>query len=220
MMRAPKVLVILFIISTHYASPAAAHTFRGKGDTVNVASSGISITPGRDWNRLDGKPGKNVEVWTLDGEQLNEVTFYGGIEPGQPLIKERDKKREPLPRLESNTLILDIPELLQNTYRASRKISSFTVLSSIPDTFMGHAGTRFIYQYTDQNTLPRKGEARAILVNQRLYMVTFDAPRLYYFDRTLEDFRALTGSAKTRRLGQSGNLFAFRRSSVMLAFGN
>src|SRR3546814_3117622 len=57
------------------ASPAAAHKLRVSGEAVAVADSGVTVTPGRDWNRLDAKAGKNTETWTLDGEQLNDVTF-------------------------------------------------------------------------------------------------------------------------------------------------
>src|SRR3546814_4383748 len=48
------------------ASPAAAHKLRVSGEAVAVADSGVTVTPGRDWNRLDAKAGKNTETWTLD----------------------------------------------------------------------------------------------------------------------------------------------------------
>ena len=37
--------------------------------------------------------------------------------------------------------------------------------------------------------------ARAVLIGGKLYMATFDAPRLYYFDRFVGDYRALADSA-------------------------
>ena len=49
---------------------------------------------------------------------------------------------------------------------------------------------------SDHDELPRRGEARAVIVGKELYMVTFDAPRLHYFDRTVADFRALADAAK------------------------
>jgi len=56
-------------------------------------------------------------------------------------------------------------------------------------------GIRFTYEYVDADNLPRKGEARAALIKGQLYMATFDAPRLHYFEATLDDFHALTDSA-------------------------
>jgi len=51
---------------------------------------------------------------------------------------------------------------------------------------------------TDLDHLTRKGEARAAIIEGKLYMVTFDAPRLHYFDLTIDDFRALADTARLR----------------------
>ena len=174
---------------------AAANAYREMGKATNVAGSILSVTPPRDWNRLDAKPGKFAETWTLDGEQLNDVTFYGGVEAGKPLVKEQDKKRRPLPKFTAATLLIEIPELLEGTYRAYKQIGAFKVTSTRPDRFLNREGVSFTYEYIDRDELPRKGEARAVVVDKKLYMVTFDAPRLHYFDRTLPDFRALVDTA-------------------------
>lgn len=184
------VLALLFV------NPVHANAYREKGKVVDVARSKMRVTPARDWNRLDIKPGKYAEVWTLDGEQLNDVTFFGGVEPGQPLVRERNKKRDPLPKFTARTLLIEIPELLERTYRAYKHIGNFAVVSSKPDRFLGQDGVHFSYEYTDQDNLPRRGEARATVVAKRLFMVSFDAPRLHYFDRTVSDFRALADSAQ------------------------
>lgn len=177
-------------------SPVHANAYREKGKAAEVADSGMMVTPPRDWNRLSAKPGKYTEVWTLDGEQLNDVTFYGGVEHGKPLLKERDKKRAPLPKFTASTLLVEVPELLEGTYRAYKQIGGFTVTGSKPGRFLEREGVVFTYEYVDQDELPRKGEARAVFVGEKLYMVTFDAPRLHYFDKTLADFRALSDAAK------------------------
>ncbi|UIJ44036.1 hypothetical protein LZK98_13210 [Sphingomonas cannabina] len=162
---------------------------------MTVADSAVSVTPSRDWNRLGVSAGKNTETWTLDGDQLNDVTFYGGIAAGKPLIKERSKKKEPLPKFTKDTLIVEVPELLESTYRAYKQIGTFSVASTEPAEFLGHEGVRFTYTYTDSDNLPRKGEASAAIIKGSLYMMTFDAPRLYYFDQAVGDFRALVKSA-------------------------
>lgn len=176
------------------AGPAAANGYREKGKPAVVAKA-ITVTPPRDWNRLTFQRGEAAETWTLDGEQLNDVTFYGAIETGQPLVREVSKKRKPLPKFTAATLLVEVPELLEGTYRASRDIGTFAVTGSAPDRFLGHAGIRFTYEYVD-DALPRKGEGRAALIGGRLYMATFDAPRLHYFDKALADFRALIDTAR------------------------
>jgi hypothetical protein len=177
------------------APAAVANAYRAKGKPAIVANSRMKVTPPRDWNRLSMRPGKKAETWTLDGEQLNDVTWYGGIAAGEPLIRERSKKREPLPKFTRETLLVEVPELLEATYRTEKSIGTFSVTGSMPDRFLARDGIRFTYDYVDNDNLPRKGEARATIVSNVLYMVSFDAPRLHYFDKTLPDFRTLSDSA-------------------------
>ncbi|MDV3457600.1 hypothetical protein RZN05_11445 [Sphingomonas sp. HF-S4] len=177
-------------------APASGHKLRAKGEAVTVADSGLTVTPGRDWNRVSGKPGKNAETWTLDGGQLNDLTFFGGIEPGKPLVKERHKKKDPLPKFGKATLLVELPELLEGTYRAYKKIGAFQTLSTAPTKFLGQDGVAFTYEYTDEDQITRKGEAVAAIVGGKLYMVSFDAPRLHYFDRAIGDVRALVATAR------------------------
>ncbi|MDC0887302.1 hypothetical protein OAS19_05890, partial [Altererythrobacter sp.] len=139
--------------------------------------------------------GKRAETWTLDGELLNDVTFFGGITHGRPLVKERDKKRAPLPKFEKSTLLVEVPELLEGTYRAYKQIGLFELTSIEPGEFLNQDGVRFTYRYVDKDGLTRKGEARAAIFEQELFMVTFDAPRLHYFDQTAPAFRALADTA-------------------------
>ena len=173
-----------------------AHKLIEQGQAVVVAKSGLSVVPGRAWNRLSGSVGKNVETWTLDGPQLNDITFYGGIPSGKPLVKERNKKREPLPKFSSKTLLIEIPELLEGTYRPYKNVVAFEVQSIEPTKFLGADGVSFSYEYADNDGLTRKGEARAAIVGGKLYMITFDAPRLHYFDKNLPDFLTIVGTAK------------------------
>lgn len=180
------------------ASPANAHKLREKGAEFDVADSNVLVTPSRNWNRLSVKVGKRTETWTLDGEQLNDVTFFGGIEPGAPLVKEKSKKRDPLPKFTKSTLLIEIPELLEGTYRTYKQIGAFQLLSTEPQKFLGQDGVTFTYEYTDVDGLTRNGEARAAIISGKLYMATFDAPRLHYFARNVDDFRALASSARLR----------------------
>jgi hypothetical protein len=191
-----KTIPTLFVLSAiAITSPAVANGYRETGKTVKVAKSELTVTPPQDWNLLSVRLGKNAETWTLDGEQLNDVTFYGGIAIGNPLVKERNKKREPLPKVGKNMLLIEIPELLEGTYRAYRNIPVFKVTSTEPANFLGNEGVQFTYEYVDNDKLTRKGEARATLIKGKLYMATFDAPRLHYFDKGLEDYRALLETA-------------------------
>lgn len=190
---------VLFIsAATALTAPAvlSANDLIKSGETVAVAKSTLSITPPRDWNKLSARPGKKAETWTLDGERLNDISFYSDIAPGEPLLRERSKKHDPLPKLRSNSLLTDVPELLEGTYRAYFGIAVFSVGTSKPTKFLNEPAIQFTYEYVTPDELTRRGEAIAALRNGKLFMMTFDAPKLHFFDRNIEDYRALVATAK------------------------
>ena len=191
-----RLLALAMVPAIIFAQVADAHKLREKGVRVAVAESAVSVVPASDWNRLNGNVGKNTENWTQDGAQLNDLTFFGGIAPGNPLVRERSKKREPLPKFTASTLLVEVPELLESTYRAYKKIGAFSLTLTEPVKFLGQDGVRFTYTFTDADELTRKGEARAVIIKGKLYMITFDAPRLHYFDRSIGDFQAMIESAR------------------------
>lgn len=191
--RAMQVFVLAMLM---VAGSAQAHKLRSAGVPVTVADSTLTVTPARDWNRLDVNIGKNTENWTVDGQQLNDITFFAGITDGRPLVRERSKKREPLPKFTGTTLLVEVPELLENTHRTYKLSGSFRMMSVAPEPFLGHDGVAFAYEFVDQDNLTRQGEARAAIIAGKLYMMTFEAPRLSYFAKGIADFRALAQSAR------------------------
>lgn len=189
-------VLLAALVAALLPSAATAHKLREQGVAVTIADSSLTVTPGRDWNRLDGNIGKHTESWTLDGGQLNDLTFFAGIEPGKPLVRERSKKREPLPRFSTSTLLVELPELFEATYRSAKQIADFRVTDVQPMRFLGQEGVMFAFEYVDGDELTRMGEAHAAIVGGRLYMISFDAPRLHYFARTVEDYRRIVASAR------------------------
>jgi hypothetical protein len=161
-----------------------------------VAKSALTVTPGNEWNKLGARPGRNSETWTLDGDLLNDVTFYGGIPSGKTLFREISKKHKPLPRVSSTMLITDIPVLLENSYRIALDTPLMAIDAIEPAEFLGTKGIRFTYSFALPNEeLRRCGEARAAMVKGKLYMITYEAPALHYFDTSVSAFRQLADSA-------------------------
>lgn len=191
-----SILVISAMMAPAIPHPAFANGLIKSGEPVTVAKSQMSITPPRDWNKLSRRPGKKAETWTLDGESLNDISFFADIAPGEPLLRERSKKHDPLPKLRPNSLLTDVPELLEGTYRSHYGIAVFALGATTPTKFLGESAVRFSYEYVTPDQLTRRGEAIAMLRNDRLFMITFDAPKLHYFDRNIEDYHALVATAK------------------------
>ena len=180
------------------AGPAVAgFKLMPRGVPVAVRSSTLTVTPTIDWNRLGSKVGRNAEAWTLDGQSLNEVTFYAGIGAGQTLFREVDKKNKPLPKFSEKMLAPEIVQLFESSYRVAAGTPLFGVDEAGPATFMGRPGFRFRYNFTVQDEeIRRTGEAIGAVVDGKLYLIAFEAPTLHYFDRDVEAFRALAASAR------------------------
>lgn len=179
------------------ASPVqAGNSLIAPGAKILVAKSTLAVTPASEWNKLGARPGRNSESWTLDGDGLNEITFYGGIADGRTLFREVDKRNRPLPKVSGTMLITDIPALLESSYRIALNTPLMSIDSVEPARFAGTAGVRFTYSYTRPDSEVRRlGEARAAMIGGLLYMTTYEAPALYYFARDLTAFRQIADSA-------------------------
>lgn len=174
------------------ASPLSAHKVIEPGLNDKIVKGAFSANPQTRWNRLQQRDGEYQEVWTIDGDRLNRVVFYGGVPVGEPLLRERDKKRDPLPDVTGNMLLPDIPLLLERTYRTKYGIAIMTIGKQEPATLDGRPAIAFDYTFIDpEYEVETKGEAIAALENGRLYLVAFEAPAVYYFDRDIQKFRDL-----------------------------
>jgi hypothetical protein len=179
------------------AAPAlAGWKLTGHGTAVAVAKGTLKVTPGEEWNRGSARPIPKGELWTLDGVTLNQLYFVSGLVPGETLYRDGLKKDRPLPRMVGAMQLTDIPEFFESSNRLVLNTSVFQVTATEPTRFGGHDGVRFRYEYAIQNsTLTVKGEAVATIADNKLYLISFAAPSLFYFDRDRAKAEAIMASA-------------------------
>ncbi|MGL5836882.1 MAG: hypothetical protein ACRCY3_00090 [Sphingorhabdus sp.] len=196
MTKKSRILVFTVTVALATSPVMAGYKLMAAGKPVTVAKSGLMVSPSQDWNRLGARPGRNAESWTLDGLLLNDVTFYGGIADNTTLFREVDKKNRPLPRFSKTMLPTDIPQLFEGSYRVANGTALMSVDKIEPATFAGKSGVRFAYSFTVQGEeVKRKGEATGAIVDGRLYMISYEAPVIHYYNRDLESYRKLVSSA-------------------------
>ncbi len=162
---------------------------------IAVAGSTLSVTADPGWNRWTKRPIKKAEVWSLDGPLLNRLDFFAGIAPGEPLAREHNKKREPLPKFRAAMRAPEIAELIERTLRITESAPDFVVEAVAPAAFAGDQGFRLRFRYT-KGELVRRGEARGRVVGGKLYLITYAAPALHYFDTGLSRATAIMDSAR------------------------
>lgn len=193
-------LVIGFAL---FSTPAlASNTLIPEKVSVAVAKSPLTVTPSREWNKMGARPGRKSETWTIDGDGLNDVTFYGGIENDTTLFREISKRSKPLPHFASTMLLTDVPTLFENSYSIALDTQLIKIDTVEPIDFLGRKGVHFTYTFSRLNEeVRRKGEASATIVDGKLFMITFEAPDVFYFQRDLPAYRAIVSTATLAQPG-------------------
>lgn len=177
------------------AGPVQAGRLKPAGVAVAVARSPLMVTPVQAWNK-GARPGRLSESWTLDGLSINELTFFGGILDNGTLFREVDKTNRPLPRFSKTMLAPDIAQLLETSYRVALGTPLIKIETIEPARFAGADGFRFTYSFAVTDEVKRLGEARGAVIDGKLYMMTFEAPRIHYFERDVEEFRKIADGAR------------------------
>ncbi len=179
---------------------SASNTLIAAQAPVAVAKSPMTVMPDREWNKMGARPGRNSESWTIDGDGLNEVTFYGGIEADRTLFREVNKRGTPLPRFSSTMLLTDLPALLEASYRIALNTPVMTINTVVPTTFLGQKAVQFTYTYSRvDEEVRRRGDAVAAIIGGKLFMTTFDAPDVFYYRRDVAAYRAIVATAAIAR---------------------
>ena len=113
------------------------------------------------------------------------------------LFREVNKRAKPLPHFSATMLLTDIPTLFEASYRIALNTPAMTIDSVEPTTFLGSRGVRFSFTFSRfDEEVRRKGEASAAIVGGKLYMISFEAPDVYYFSRDLPAYRAIVASSR------------------------
>ena len=191
-----KRLALALALSAIATGAAAGNSLIVQNQAVAVAKSALTVKPAHEWNKMGARPGRNSETWTLDGDTLNDLTFYGGIEDGRTLFREVDRRGKPLPRFSATILLTDIPSLLENSYRVALGTPLMTIGKVEPAKLAGKKAVRFEYMFVRQGEdVRRRGEGYAVIMQGKLFMITFEAPVLYYFDAGIDNARQVINSA-------------------------
>ncbi|WP_439576364.1 hypothetical protein [Elioraea sp.] len=195
-------LVILALALLVTACAAYSLAPAGAPQTVQ----GIVVVPGQSFNRSTAfnraltLPDR-VEIWTTDGEELDRLTFFGGIADGAPLGKlppDRSDREQPLPVFRAGMAEGDIADLfVANIVRLGR--APAVVIDAIrPATFLGLPGFRFDFSYSGGDEIDRRGSALATVRDGRLWMIVFEGTRLLHHDRLMPEVERIFATARLR----------------------
>ncbi len=178
------------------AAGCAQITHVATGDTV--VRERLTVTVDKAWNQFPNGLGEGIPTWTQDGVTVDALRFYVGLKDGALLAPtpSAPKGTKPL-AFASSMQTADIVGLFEALY--SRGGSQFTLDRVEPARFAGQPGFRFEFSSIRKlDEVRLKGIAWGAVHQGELFVVTYTAPRLGFFDRHVKSAEAIAASARIR----------------------
>ena len=160
-----------------------------------TVKSVMTVTSDGAWNKFNavGAIGPG-ETWTSDGLTLDVMTFYVGLKDGEALSETpRGESRKP-PAFRASMLPNEIVEFYEAS--VTRDGSTFKLERLAPAQFAGAPGFRFDFSATrKRDDVALRGFGHGAVIKERMYLITFRAPRIHYFHKHLPRAEAVARSA-------------------------
>jgi hypothetical protein len=153
-------------------------------------SGGLVLTPENEWSAA--KYGV-TQTWTVHGPELEAISVVSGLADGKSMVPAGYKEKMPLFRsgmAASEVAEMTVETLLRMGY------GRVDLLGVRPESFAGHPGFRFDLDLTSARGLDGSGFGAGAIVNGKLYMIVYRAPKLHYFERYKPAAEKLIASAQ------------------------
>lgn len=153
------------------------------------------------WSRLEGTQRPKHDVWTSEGMPLDQLHFYTGLAEGESFVAVKDRPADkPIPRFRKDMQAQDVVEMYEAF--ASRDGSVFKLEKLAPARFADEEGFRFEFSRVRKaDDVRMRGVAYGAIHQGELFLMTYEAPRIYYFPKHLPQIEAIAQSAHPREKG-------------------
>jgi hypothetical protein len=161
---------------------------------VFTIKDALTVIADERWNRLE-PASDGAELWTADGMPLDMLAFYVGVAEGETLGPAAGLKT---PRFHAAMEAHDVVEL----YAAILTLegSAFKLERLAPARFGGAPGFVFDHTTVTRYGLALAGRAYGAVVDGKLYLMSYTAPRSHYYAKHLAQVEAIARSSRLRRL--------------------
>lgn len=135
----------------------------------------------------------NMEIWTVDGPQLQRLTFFKGIEEGKPLYPDAAGNKDKIPLYENSMSAMEIMELFEATWARSgfHKIQTSNLR---PDKLGSLDGFRFELRYATEEGLSYEGFVMGAIKGNKLIALTYEGTSLCHFEKHKQDVEKIVSS--------------------------
>jgi hypothetical protein len=154
-------------------------------------AGGLSVTPENEWS--SSKYGSTY-TWTVHGPSLEAITVVSGLADGKSMARPANYK-DKMPLFRSSMAASEVAELaVESLLRIG--YGRVELLGVQPETFAGRPGFRFELELADERGLEKSGFGAGAVVDGKLYLVLYRAPKLYYFDKYKPGVEKLIATAQ------------------------
>lgn len=149
----------------------------------------LSVVADARWNRVEPAP-DDTEIWTADGMALDTLAFYV-VADGETLGAASGPDT---PRWRRGMTPHDVVELYEAL--VTQEGSMFTLERLAPAAFAGEGGFLFEHTTVTRDGPTLGGLAYGAVRGGKLYLMSYTAPRRYYYQKHLAAVRAIAASAR------------------------
>jgi len=135
----------------------------------------------------------NAQVWTIDGFALQSLRFVRGIEDGGLYFESHDKERK-IP-FRANMTETEIAEMVVDEF-SLRGAKNVELKSLRPQKFGSIDGFGFDIDYLTGDGLEARALVSGTVSGSKLYLIIYTGTKLHYFDRYLDEAKAIIDSVK------------------------
>lgn len=173
-------------------SSCAGYKLVPAGASASVGA--ITVVPNETWNKVPFKPGKRSSYWTQNGQFIDELLFVDGLAEGGSIFKERNKSL-PMPKFKADMLPNDVQDLVSSSIKNSAG-GEITINTSTlkPREVSGKFGFTFKIDFFNSDGLLFKGDAIAVISEEKLYMILSVAAATHYYERSTGEIEQIFAS--------------------------
>ncbi len=155
-----------------------------KPDEHDEIGEGYRVDPQIEWSRQQDR---KLQIWTVDGPQLEQLRLYAGLEAGDSLLptprRSISKQAwEQRPTYHKGMRAHDVMELVATTLAQSGAID-VVVERLQPAEFGGQSGFRFDLRFKADIGVTYRGLATGMVTQTgRLHLILYTGAKPHYFD--------------------------------------
>lgn len=193
--------IILPLALTLLAS-CQMYTLVEEGET-KIADN-MTVTTPVQWSKLNvASTGlhRSSQVWTINGQQLEELIFVPNIQEGSTVFKTLDKGN-PMPEFKNDLLMPELAELIGISLNKSVGETETEVeVSNLAPRMAGNdRGITFNLRYKGANGVSYLGKALAIKKNEKLHVIMYVAAKVHFYDASEKHIEKIFDSVVLSRL--------------------